>query len=94
MGEDAADNIIINTVAPFLFLYGKTRMQPSLQELAFDLLEQLPAENNAIVRNWEKIGTNVKNAAQSQALLHLKKQYCDQRSCLQCSVGLKILKNI
>lgn len=94
MGEDAADNIIINTVAPFLFFYGKTRMQPSLQELAFDLLEQLPAENNAIVRNWETIGTKVKNAAQSQALLHLKKQYCDQRSCLQCSVGLKILKNI
>ncbi len=93
LGEDAINNIIINTVSPFLFVYGKASMQLKLQELALDLLEKLPPENNSVIRKWQAIKTVVKNAAQSQALLELKKNYCDAKLCLQCSVGLKILKD-
>jgi hypothetical protein len=92
LGDDATDNIIINTVSPFLFLYGKVSMQPKLQELAFELLERLPPESNAIIKKWEGLETEVKNAARSQGLLQLKKHYCDAKLCLQCRVGLKILK--
>ncbi|MCX6189351.1 MAG: DUF2851 family protein [Bacteroidetes bacterium] len=94
LGGDAAENIMINTVAPFLFLYGKTNMHPKMQEVALELFETLSPENNSVIRSWKDLNTEVKNAASSQALLHLKKTYCDHRLCLQCNVGLKILKHI
>ncbi len=93
LGDEAIKIIIINTVAPFLFLYGKTMMLPKLQDLALELLEELPPEKNSILAKWQALKTELKNAARSQGLMHLKKQYCDTKLCLQCSVGLKILKN-
>jgi hypothetical protein len=92
LGNDAIENIIINTVGPFLFLYRKTKGIQSPQDLTFELLEQVPAENNTIIKKWAALGTKVENATKSQALLQLKKYYCDEKLCLQCGIGLKILK--
>jgi len=33
----------------------------------------------------------VENAFDSQALLQLKKQYCDEKKCLRCRIGHKVL---
>jgi hypothetical protein len=83
---------LINTVAPVLFLYGKQKMQPNLCQQALSLLDAIPPESNAIIKQWEALPTKITNASQSQALIHLKKLYCDGKLCLQCSVGLNILK--
>ena len=59
---------------------------------AFDFLEELKAENNHIVRMWKECGLPVENAGDSQALIQLKKEYCDKKECLRCRIGYEYLK--
>ena len=83
---------IINTVAPILFAYGKHKNSEKYCERAFDFLETLKAEENHIVRMWKEVGLMVETAGDSQALIQLKKEYCDQKDCLRCRIGYEYLK--
>ena len=84
--------LLINTVVPMLFAYGRHKQDDKLCDRAFDILEQLHAEDNTIVRTWSEIGLGVENAGDSQALIQLKKEYCDRRECLRCRFGYEYLK--
>ena len=86
------DLIIINTVAPLLFTYGKERLDESLCERAFNLLEETRAEHNFITRSWTAAGLPVRNAADSQALIQLKREYCEKRDCIRCRFGTEYLR--
>ena len=88
----SCDLIIINTVCPMRFAYGQSHHDESLQESALALLEQLPAERNFILRQWQQCGISVDNAADSQALIQLKRNYCDRHDCLRCRFGHEYLK--
>ena len=77
---------------PLLFVYGELRGQPQYKDQAVSLLQQLPAENNSIVREFAASGLAPENAVQSQALLQLQSQYCVGRRCLDCSIGHSIIK--
>ena len=84
--------LIINTAVPIMFAYGKHRGDEGLCEKALNILEGLKAENNYIVRMWRMCGLDVKCAADSQALIQLKKEYCDTKKCLRCRIGYEYLK--
>ena len=84
--------IVINTVVPLLFAYGRTHSDERLCEQALQLLEQVKAENNHIVRRWKACGVEAKSAADSQALLQLQQAYCDRKDCLRCRFGYEYLK--
>lgn len=84
--------LMINTVVPILFAYGRHKSDERLCDRAFDFLEQLKAENNYIVRMWQKCGLPVHNAGDSQALIQLKTAYCDRKDCLRCRIGYEYLK--
>lgn len=84
--------LLINTIAPFFYCYGQRKDNERYCEMAISLLEQLKAENNYIIREWIECGLLVKHAADSQALIHLKKQYCNRRDCLRCRIGYEYLK--
>jgi len=86
--------LIINTCIPMLFAYGRHSANEGLCDRAFDLLEQLKAENNYIIRLWKECGLDVKNAGDSQALIQLKKEYCDKKECLRCRIGYEYLKKL
>ena len=75
-----------------LFAYGRFRSSEKLCDRAFDLLEQLKAEQNHIIRLWNECGIEVKSAADSQALIQLKNEYCDRKDCLRCRFGYEYLK--
>ena len=94
MGRMQADLLIINAWVPLLFVYGEERGQQQYKDQAISLLQQLPAENNIIIRQFQSAGVSPDNAAQSQALLQLKSRYCSGRQCLQCRIGHSILKQI
>ncbi len=85
-------SIMINTIIPFLFLYGKNRNNNDLKERAVDFLEKLPAENNSIIKAWNDLNINAENAAYSQGLLQLKNNYCNPKRCLHCQIGNKIIR--
>ncbi len=84
--------LLINTAIPMLFAYGRHTMNDALCERAMAFLEQLSAENNHIVRMWRECGMEVHTAGDSQALIQLKKEYCDRKECLRCRIGYEYLK--
>lgn len=84
--------LIINTVVPLLFAYGRHVKDETFCRRALQLLEQLPAENNYILRQWRSCGLEVSTAADSQALVQLKRRYCDRVDCLRCRFGYEFLK--
>ena len=84
--------VIINSVAPILFAYGKYKSDHSLCDRAFSLWEQLKPENNAIIRDWASAGIPCENAADSQALIQLHRNYCQRRDCLRCKFGYEYLR--
>lgn len=90
--QASLDLIIINTAVPMLFAYGRHRRDEALCARAFDMLAQLKAENNHIVRLWSRCGLKADNAADSQALIQLKKEYCDRKDCLRCRFGYEYLR--
>lgn len=92
LGKGTIQNILINTISLFLFAYGKYIDQQVLIDRALALLEHLPAEKNTILRQYSNAGVKVNSAFQSQALLQLKKVYCNEKKCLNCGIGIKILK--
>ncbi len=84
--------LIINTCVPLLFAYGRHTSRDELCDRAFDFLEQLKAENNHIIRMWQECGLQVRSAGDSQALIQLKREYCDKKDCLRCRIGYEYLK--
>ena len=90
--DNAITLLLINSVVPFYYSYGRRKDDERYCEQAVLLLEQLKAENNYIIRGWMDCGLLVKHAADSQALIQLKKQYCDRRDCLRCRIGYEYLK--
>ena len=84
--------LLINTAIPMLFAVGRHRQKVELCDRAFDLLEQLKPENNHIIRMWQQCGLPVQSAGDSQALIQLKKEYCDKRDCLRCRIGYEYLR--
>ncbi|MCF8459441.1 MAG: DUF2851 family protein [Flavobacteriales bacterium] len=92
VGATMAHNILINAVAPFLFVSAHREAKPELQDRSLDILQQLEAEINVKVNVFLNQGLVVQNAAQSQALIELKTNLCDHKKCLSCSIGATILK--
>lgn len=93
MGKSSVDILLINTVIPYKYAYALHQNNPVKAEQALRLMEKIPAENNTIVRQWRVLGQEVKNAADTQALLHLYQNYCQHHECINCEVGYKIFEN-
>ncbi|HHM20798.1 MAG TPA: DUF2851 family protein [Bacteroidetes bacterium] len=91
-GKEAIRLLTINTIVPFLFLYGSETGEESFKDKAFRLLEEISPEKNKIIKGWEALGIKAGSACQSQALLQLKNEYCDKKKCLECNIGGAILK--
>jgi hypothetical protein len=92
LSPSSVNLLIINTCIPMLFAYGRHACKEALCDRAFDFLEQLRAEQNHIISMWQECGLDVKTAGDSQALIQLKKEYCDKRDCLRCRIGYEYLK--
>ncbi|MET4082056.1 hypothetical protein ABIB40_002012 [Pedobacter sp. UYP30] len=92
IGRSSIDNVLLNTVALFLFAYGKYTDTGAYVHRAIKLLEQLPAENNAITTSFINAGVQLEHAFASQGAIQLKKTYCEEKKCLLCGIGIKILK--
>lgn len=91
LGKSSIYGLLINTVVPFVFCYAANKGNEDLKEKALNLLDKIPSEQNAVVTGWKDIGMDVNSAFDSQAFLQLKKMYCDQKNCLRCRVGHKVL---
>lgn len=91
LGEASLDILLINTVVPILFAYGKKTDAEKYCEKAIRFMEALKPERNSIVRDFAQAGVTARHAFDSQALIQLRKEYCDTRKCLYCRIGHKLL---
>jgi hypothetical protein len=92
LGNSSIENILINTVCPLLFFYGKARMEESLCQKALEWLTGLKPESNHITKQFEEISFIPASAGQSQSLLQLHTNYCTGKKCLRCGIGTHLLK--
>lgn len=90
-GETSAENIIINTFAPFFFFYAKKLTKPEYTEATIELLNVCKFESNAKSRLFESRKSSLHNAAASQAIINLYDNYCTSRKCLKCGIAAAIL---
>lgn len=86
------DLLLLNVVVPFLYVYYKHKDRDFSEEL-FTIVRGLKPEQNTIITNFEKLGFTVEDALDSQAMLHLKKNYCNNQACLNCLIGRAIVYN-
>jgi hypothetical protein len=91
LGTDAFNTIVINTVVPFLFIYGRMNDREEMKERALDWLNRIPPEKNRITNRWEQYGIKLSSAFYSQGILQLANTYCNRKRCLACSIGTRII---
>lgn len=92
LGTSTAEGLLINTAAPLMAAYARHKEQPALLDRAVALLEQLPAEDNRIIRLWDDLGLSVRNAFDSQAAIELYNQFCTPKRCLNCQIGIALVR--
>lgn len=90
-GKDFTDILVINAVAPVLFHFGKMTNDESYVDKAIYMLEHTSAEDNQITRYWKELGLGMHSAFDSQALIHLRTNYCSSHACMSCRVGSEIM---
>lgn len=91
LSRSSTDIILVNTVAPLLYAYGELTGNYEMTDKAIKLLEDLRAESNSIVSHFVAYGIDCPDALTSQALVQLKREYCDARKCIYCKIGHHLL---
>ena len=92
LGKNTTNLLLINTVSPILFAYATFHGNSDLQQRAFDILENIPFEENNITQFYKNAGFPAHKALYSQAILELKAHSCSKKKCLDCSIGSYIIK--
>lgn len=95
IGKSRVDEITINVILPYLFLYARTYKDIDLRSYTEELYSFLPAPaQNYVTRkidaellNGERTKTN---APEYQGKIQLYKFYCREERCGECEVGKKI----
>lgn len=91
LGINSIYQLLINAVIPMIYCCANYKNNQEQKEMAICLLEKLPSENNYITRKWNELGLKINTAADSQSFIHLYKQYCEEKKCLRCNIGYKLL---
>lgn len=94
MKRHQADVLIINTVVPILYVYGKYRGDSTLCSKAEDFLYTLKGEENSIIKRWKEEGVMPQCAADTQALIQLTRRYCQTNNCKECPIAYYHIKDI
>jgi hypothetical protein len=83
--------LAVNVIAPVLYAWGQQHNMPTLQDNAVNLLQELPPESNSIIALFASAGVKCSDAFTSQALIQLRREYCEAHKCLYCRIGHHML---
>ncbi|MBU3714591.1 MAG: DUF2851 family protein [Ferruginibacter sp.] len=90
-GVGLLQHTIINTIVPVMYSYGYINKEVSHQKKAIEWLENMKPEKNKISSGFEKLNIALLSAFDTQAMIHLKNEYCNKMRCLECGWGNAIL---
>ena len=91
MSRNAAIILVINVAVPLLIAYGTRHGDEPMTRRAFEWLQQLPPESNSIISRFATAGIRSRDAFTTQALIQLRRRYCETHSCLYCRIGHRLL---
>lgn len=94
LGQHSIKTVIINGLVPFLFSFGHTMDHLPAISLGNQLLQEADSESNQIIKNWAIFGIVPSGAFESQALIHLHKEYCSKKRCLDCLLGAGFIQKV
>lgn len=94
LGIESINMIIINTVVPLMVASGKIKDEQMMVDRALHMLHQVPPESNAITRQWSSLEVPITSAFDSQGILELHQNFCLKRRCLECVIGVSLVKPI
>jgi hypothetical protein len=63
----------------------------AMTDRAIALLEDIRPEQNSIVAMFRGAGIKCDDALTSQALIQLRRNYCEARKCIYCRLGHRLL---
>ena len=91
LGRGSVSLLIINVAVPLIYARGLWEGDTVMQDRAVDILMGLRPERNSIVGLFESAGIRCRDAFTSQALIQLRRGYCEPRKCLYCRIGHRLL---
>lgn len=91
--EQVLNLLIINFVIPIWFAYGQYFQNSEWQERCFDLLQEVSAESNFIVRKFFESGWRPNNSFDTQGMIGLYRNYCTPKKCLTCKVAQSLIRS-
>lgn len=91
LSDESVYLLLVNSVIPFIFVYGKLKSENHCCDRAVEFMEQLKPEKNSMINTWVELGIKPVNAFESQALLELRNEFCNKRECLNCSIGTRLI---
>lgn len=94
ISESLMNHLFVNTLLPFYWYKAIKNENEELFNFVISFLETIPSEENTILKKWKSIGVTPSNSFESQALIELYNEYCLNKKCLNCQVGVKLLNNV
>lgn len=91
IGDASLDVMIINAIVPIVFAYGRRINDELYVDRALNFLDLIKPESNSIIKQFALYGVRYRNAYDTQALIQLKREYCEKRKCLYCRIGYRLL---
>lgn len=92
LSRQSIELLLINVAVPFIYASAVRTGDLETAEKAVDILCQMNPEKNSVISQWENCGIKASNAMESQALIQLRREYCDRNRCLQCRFASGLLR--
>ena len=92
LSDDFIEILLINAVLPTIYTYFKN-INPEKTDQVLEFYKNLSPEKNSIISSWKKLNVKFSSALETQAFLYHHKHLCSYKNCLNCNIGLKILKD-
>lgn len=89
--KDFITLVLINAVLPLRYHYFKSSEENAVEDI-LKLYQNIPVEKNTIIAQWKTLGLISKNALESQSLLYHYHNNCLKKNCLNCGIGLHVMK--
>lgn len=90
VSKNFIDVLLINSIIPLKYCYDRYLGKSDIESI-LSLLRSIAAEKNTIIQKFRTKDISIENAQQTQALLELKKSYCDRHKCLECAIGNRLM---
>lgn len=91
LSRDSLDTLLINVAIPLMHARHMTLQDFRGMEHSVELLQSLTAENNSITRLFAGAGLRCTDAFTSQAIIELRREYCEKSKCIYCRFGHRML---